>query len=164
MPRSFQLMIMRLMQDQFLIGITGVILNDRHEILLLRHSYRQTEWSLPGGYIHAKEHPKEGLEREILEETGLLVSADRILSVRTDRATARLDISLMGKYCGGEFRPSAEVVESGFFAFENLPLISTNQLLLIKETLALLQPKSVIPVVPLSEPAPRLLNWFRKSL
>jgi 8-oxo-dGTP diphosphatase len=90
---------------------------------------------LPGGYIKAKEHPFEGIEREIEEESGLIVSADEQLKIRTDRQTSRLDITIIGKYIGGEFKPSHEVSEFGFFSFENLPLISKNQMLLIKHAL-----------------------------
>lgn len=57
LPESIQLFVMRFFQDQFLIGVTGIILNDKNEILLFKYSYRQTEWGLPGGYIKAKEHP-----------------------------------------------------------------------------------------------------------
>lgn len=123
---------MRIIQDQFLIGVTGIIFNDKQEVLLFKHTYRQTAWSLPGGYLKSKEHPGEGLEREIKEESGLVVSADQQLKTRTDRETARLDICYVGKFIGGEFTPSHEVSEHGFFSFENLPLISTNQLYLIE--------------------------------
>ncbi len=122
---------MRIIQDQFLIGVTGIIFNDKQEVLLFKHSYRQTVWSLPGGYLKSKEHPKEGLEREIKEESGLVVSADLQLKTRTDRDSARLDICYVGKFIGGEFVPSHEVTEYGFFSFDNLPLISASQLYLI---------------------------------
>ncbi len=135
LPKNFQLLIMRVLQDQFLIGVTGIFLNDKNEVLLFKHSYRQTVWSLPGGYLKAREHPKEGLEREIKEESGLIVSADQQLKTRTDRDTARLDMCYMGKFIGGEFVPSSEVTEYGFFSFENLPLIANNQLLLIHKAL-----------------------------
>ncbi|OGG00419.1 hypothetical protein A2Y99_01070 [Candidatus Gottesmanbacteria bacterium RBG_13_37_7] len=135
LPKNLQLSIMRLTQNEFLIGVTGVILNDRNEVLMCKHIYRQIKWSLPGGYIKGKEHPKEGLVREIEEETGFIVRIGEQLRIRTDRETARLDISFVGSYIGGEFRPSHEVSEAHFFAFENLPLISQNQLLLIKEVL-----------------------------
>lgn len=124
---------MRVVQDQFLIGVTGIIFNDKEEILLFKHSYRQTRWSLPGGYLKSKEHPAEGLEREIKEESGLVVSADEQLKTRTDRDSARLDMCYVGKFIGGHFSPSAEVTEHGFFSFENLPLISTSQLYLIEQ-------------------------------
>ena len=135
LPKGIQLSIMKMFQDQFLIGVTGVIFNDKNEILLFRHTYRQTSWSLPGGYSKSKEHPLETLEREIAEESGLVVSADEQLHIRTDREASRLDITVVGTFIGGEFKPSNEVSEFGFFSFDNLPQISKNQLLLIKQTL-----------------------------
>lgn len=135
LPTGLQLSVMRIFQDQFLVGVTGVIFNEKDEVLLFKHVYRQTQWSLPGGYMKAREHPFEGLEREIQEESGFIVSAEEELKIRTDRETSRLDVTVIGKYIGGEFKPSHEVSEFGFFAFENLPLISKNQLLLIEHTL-----------------------------
>ena len=135
LPKNLQLYIMRLTQNEFLIGVTGVILNANNEVLICKHNYRQIKWSLPGGYIKGREHPKEGLAREIEEETGFIVRIGKQLRIRTDRETARLDISFAGSYIGGEFRPSHEVSEARFFSFENLPVLSQNQLLLIKEVL-----------------------------
>lgn len=135
LPKHLQLSIMGLLQDRFLIGVTGIIFNNTNEVLLFKHTYRQTQWSLPGGYLKAKEHPKEGLEREIEEESGFVVSIDRQLKVRTDREMARLDLCFVGVYIGGEFKPSQEVSEAGFFSFDNIPLIAKNQLLLIEQVL-----------------------------
>jgi 8-oxo-dGTP diphosphatase len=132
LPKGLQLFIMRFLQDQFLIGVTGIFFNAKNEILVFKHTYRQTVWSLPGGYLKGREHPAEGLEREIMEESGLVVSADHQLKTRTDRQAARLDLCYVGTFIGGEFKPSTEVIEYGFFSFENLPLISKTQLLLIQ--------------------------------
>lgn len=142
---------MRVFQDQFLVGVTGIIFNEKEEILVFKHTYRQTKWSLPGGYIKSKEHPFEGLEREIMEESGLLISGDEQFKMRTDRENARLDITVIGKYIGGEFKPSAEVSEFGFFSYENLPNISKNQLLLIRDALQKRGPKNVFK---------KIRNWF----
>ena len=136
LPKSIQLFVMRIFEDQFLIGVTGIILNSKNEILLFKHSYRQTEWGLPGGYIKAKEHPQEALEREIEEESGFVVSVDEELKIRTDRESARVDICFVGKLMGGEFRKSSEVMDAKFFSFSDLPiLISKQQLFIIKQTL-----------------------------
>lgn len=135
LPANFQLRIMRLFQDQFLVGVTGIILNKQNEILLFRHTYRQKEWSLPGGYMRASEHPKEGLEREILEESGLVVSADERCKIRTDRDNARLDIVYTGYFIDGTFKPSHEVTEGKFFSFDTLPDIRKSDLLLISSVL-----------------------------
>src|SRR3989338_2266223 len=91
LPKNLQLYFMRLIQNEFLIGVTGVILNEKNEVLICKHTYRQAKWSLPGGYIKSKEHPKEGLAREIEEETGFIVRIGKQLRIRTDRETARLD-------------------------------------------------------------------------
>jgi 8-oxo-dGTP diphosphatase len=135
LPTNIQLGFMRIFQDQFLVGVTGVIFNDKNEILLFKHTYRQPEWSLPGGYLKATEHPKEGLEREIEEESGLVVSADTRHKIRTDRDAARLDIVYTGSYMGGVFHPSAEVTEAKFFPFDSLPAISKSQLVLIAKVI-----------------------------
>lgn len=137
-PKRLQLALVRIKEDEFLIGLTGVILNDKNEILIVNHTYRDGKrWSLPGGYIRGREHPREGLAREIEEETGFIVAIDRELKIRTDRETARLDISLMGHYVGGKFRPSAEVSEAKFVSFADLPLLRQSQLVLIQKVLSL---------------------------
>jgi len=161
LPKSIQLTIMRLLQDQFLIGVTGIIFNEQDEVLLFRHTYRQTMWSLPGGYMKGKEHPAEGLEREIKEESGFVVSVDEQLKIRTDRESSRLDICLIGEYIGGEFKKSAEVSESGFYSFENLPIISRSQLLFIQEALKL-RKAAVAPVSKNAIPLfTNVSNWFQ---
>jgi ADP-ribose pyrophosphatase YjhB (NUDIX family) len=134
-PKSFQLFLMRFTQNMFLIGVTGVILNEHKEILLFKHTYRSHSWSLPGGYLKAGEHPREGLEREIKEESGLVVSVDENLKIRTDRDTARLDICYTGILIGGDFTPTHEVSEYGFFPMDKLPLLRQNQVFLIDEVL-----------------------------
>jgi len=135
LPKGLQLLAMRFFQDQFLVGVTGIIFNDRSEILLFRHVYRAHAWSLPGGYLKSGEHPREGLEREILEESGLVVSVDELLKTRTDRDVARLDLCYVGKLIGGDFEPTYEVAEYGFFTPENFPLLRQNQIFLIDQAL-----------------------------
>jgi 8-oxo-dGTP diphosphatase len=156
LPTGFQLQIMRVFQDQFLVGVTGVIFNEKNEVLLFKHTYRQTSWSLPGGYIKAKEHPFEALEREIEEESGLIISAEKQLRMRTDRENSRLDITILGKYIGGEFKQSKEVSKMGFFAFDKLPFISKNQLLLIESCMQHRNRK------PLQIPAAKVIPYFIK--
>lgn len=135
LPKGMQLLIMRLLQDRFLVGTTGIVFNDKGEILLFKHSYRSHAWSLPGGYLKAHEHPSEGLEREIKEESGLIVSMDTPIKIRTDRETARLEICYSGVLIGGEFKSSPEVVEFGFFGQDKMPLLRSNQVILIDQVI-----------------------------
>lgn len=135
LPMGMQLFAMRIFQDQFLVGVTGIIFNEKKEVLLFNHTYRPHAWSLPGGYLKSGEHPREALEREIKEESGLIVSVDDSLKTRTDRETARLDLCYTGVLIGGDFVPSHEVSEYGFFAQDKLPLLRKNQIFLIDEVL-----------------------------
>lgn len=135
LSKKLQLFLMRSFQDQFLIGVTGIIFNDKNEVLLFKHVYRSHSWSLPGGYLKSGEHPIEALEREIKEESGLVVSVDESLKTRTDRDSARLDMCYFGVLIGGEFIPSHEVSEYGFFPQDAMPLLRKNQIFLIDEAL-----------------------------
>jgi 8-oxo-dGTP diphosphatase len=119
LPKELQLRLMRIFQDQFLVGVTGIIFNDKDEILLFKHTYRAHAWSLPGGYLKSGEHPREALEREIKEESGLVVSVDESLKTRTDR----------------DFKSTHEVSEYGFFTQDKLPLLRKNQVFLIDAAL-----------------------------
>ena len=135
LPPGVQLFVMRMFQSHFLVGVTGVILNQKNEILLFKHTYRQQSWSLPGGYLKSGEHPAEALEREIKEESQLIVSADESLKTRTDREGSRLDLCYTGVFIGGEFVPSHEVSAYGFFSQDTMPLLRSNQVFLIESAL-----------------------------
>ena len=135
MPKGVQLFFMRFFQNQFLVGVTAIIFNEKNEVLLFRHTYRQHSWSLPGGYMKSGEHPAEALEREIKEESGFVVSVDKSFTTRTDRTSSRLDLCYLGVFIGGEFKKSDEVSDYGFFAQDKMPLLRSNQVFLIEEAL-----------------------------
>jgi 8-oxo-dGTP pyrophosphatase MutT (NUDIX family) len=138
---NLKVWIMGIINDQFLIGVTGIFFDSKNRILLVNHSYRDGDkWSLPGGYIKKGEHPKEGLEREVDEETGYVVSADIRLKIRTDRNNARLDA---GKFIGGNYKPSKEITDANFFRFERLPILPQDQLVFIDKALKMRSNKSL---------------------
>lgn len=143
LPTNLQLFVMRKTQDEFLVGVTGIFFDEKNRILLFKHTYRPL-WSLPGGYIKKGEHPKEALEREVKEESGLIVSADERLKIRTDRDHARLDITYTGVFVGGVFTPSHEVSKYKMFDFDNLPKISSDQLVFIEKARNLMSAKSIV--------------------
>lgn len=57
---------------------TAVVINDKREVLLVRHN-RQTEWSLPGGRIRAGEDPADRVVLEVAEETGILIKQPKFV-------------------------------------------------------------------------------------
>lgn len=126
--------LLRRVNDQFLIGVTGVIFNEKNEVLLLKHTYRRVPWSLPGGYLQAKEHPKAGLAREIEEETGFIVRIIRTIMTKTNHK-GHLDISYFGVLVSGKFRPCDEVSHYKFVSAEKLPKLLDDQYEQITEAL-----------------------------
>ena len=117
---------MRVFHDKFLVATAGIFFDDKNRVLLFEHNFRNggVRWGIPGGYLNSKEHPREGLEREVKEETGYVVSVDRKFKIRTDRESARLEILYVGEFIGGEFKRSNEVSDAGLFEIDQLPDIS----------------------------------------
>jgi ADP-ribose pyrophosphatase YjhB (NUDIX family) len=54
-------------------------------VLLVRRAYPPHDWVMPGGIAEADESPVETLEREVGEELGLEVHADRLTGVYYQR-------------------------------------------------------------------------------
>ncbi len=49
--------------------------------VLLIEDKKTKEWALPGGFAEVGLSPKENIEKEVEEETGLIVTADKLLAV-----------------------------------------------------------------------------------
>jgi len=60
--------------DRPVVGVGGVIIDDGRALLIRRGSEPlRGEWSIPGGTLELGETLAEGVARELLEETGLVV-------------------------------------------------------------------------------------------
>lgn len=57
------------------LGARAIVINDKGQILLVKHSY-QPHWHLPGGGVDNGETPKAAVIRELKEEVGLIVAED----------------------------------------------------------------------------------------
>jgi 8-oxo-dGTP diphosphatase len=66
-----------------LVGVGAVIWNDRGEIVLIRRGQepRLGEWSIPGGRLEWGESVRDGIVREVREETGLQVEVMGLIDV-----------------------------------------------------------------------------------
>jgi ADP-ribose pyrophosphatase YjhB (NUDIX family) len=63
----------------WLTGITGVVLNDAEQVLLVRRA-DTGRWSLVAGILEPGEQPAVGLAREVYEETAVVVEVERLVS------------------------------------------------------------------------------------
>jgi 8-oxo-dGTP diphosphatase len=128
LPSSIKRLFMRFAGATFLVGVLGVVLDEEGRVLLFKHTYRPfAPWGLPSGMLKPNESPVGAIEREIREETGLLVDVVEVLEVRAGVRPQRLDIWFRCRSRGGVARPSAEVDEARFFDLESLPPLIAEQ-------------------------------------
>ena len=64
-------------------SVAGVIFNSERTAVLLILRRDVPVWVLPGGGVDSGELPQDAMVREILEETGLTVKAERLVGVYT---------------------------------------------------------------------------------
>ncbi|QAT39858.1 NUDIX hydrolase [Clostridium sp. JN-9] len=102
------------------------------KILLVREN--NGKWSLPGGWCDVNVSVGENTVKEVREESGLDVVADRIIAVQ-DRAKHNLPVYAYGickvfvqcSVIGGQFEQNIETTEYGYFEEDNLPELATEK-------------------------------------
>lgn len=117
---------------QFYLGVKGIIRKDG-EILVLKRSAEDDHlpgvWETPGGGVDQEESPQEALKREILEETGLMVTVGKpfnVFTFRKDTGEFKVGITFLCEYVRGEVKISEEHSEYRFIdskEFVELPSI-----------------------------------------
>lgn len=98
--------------------------------ILLVHEKNGT-WSLPGGWVDVLESVASNTVKEVREEAGLFVEAERLIAVQ-DRnrrnqpvyAYGVCKVFLLCRMLGGEFKENIETTETGWFSENELPLLA----------------------------------------
>jgi 8-oxo-dGTP diphosphatase len=68
--------------DLPMVGVGGVIIQDGRALLIRRgNEPLKGEWSIPGGMLEVGETLVQGVERELLEETGLTVHVIELIEI-----------------------------------------------------------------------------------
>jgi 8-oxo-dGTP pyrophosphatase MutT (NUDIX family) len=106
-------------------GVRGVVLNERGEVFLIRHTY-VPGWHFPGGGVEVGETAELSLERELWEEAGIVPTERPVLhGLFFNRRISRRDH--VAVYVIRQFRverikqPDREIAEAGFFPLDHLP-------------------------------------------
>ena len=121
------------------LGAAAIILNDHGHVLLVKQSYGHLNWEIPGGGAEFGESIVETALREVREETGFLVKAERVTGIYYEPELDFLHFVLLCHRLdeNAEFRPDNEVTECAYWPPTALPRpISDFTLRRIEEALA----------------------------
>jgi 8-oxo-dGTP diphosphatase len=123
--------------DHPLIGV-GAVIVDGGRVLLVRRDTEplRGEWSVPGGMLELGEKLRDGVRREVLEETGLAVEPGEVLDVfdsiftdnegRTEYHYVLIDY--LCRLVSGEATPGTDVSEVRWASENELPALGLRDL------------------------------------
>jgi 8-oxo-dGTP diphosphatase len=121
--------------EHILVAVGAVIEDDEGRILLVKHKkerggYWQGKWICPGGELEFGEEIKEGIKREVKEETNLeielvtpLVPFDRIVKLYERTNLHVIYIDYIARLLGGELEVGSDAGEALWVEKENIPKI-----------------------------------------
>lgn len=99
----------------------------KEDRILLVHENNGT-WALPGGWCDVLESVRSNTEKEVREETGLEVKAEKIIALQDrnkhNKPPYAYGICKIFVYCklvGGKFVQNSETTETRYFALDELP-------------------------------------------
>ena len=101
-------------------------------ILLVREN--DGRWSLPGGWVEVDLSVGENAVKEVKEEAGLDVTADRLIAVQDWRKHNPRNnpygickVFVLCTALGGRFTPNSETTASGWFPEDGLPELAAEK-------------------------------------
>ena len=122
--------------DRPFIGV-GAVIAERGRVVLVKrgHPPLAGEWSIPGGMLEVGETLREGVVREVREETGLTVEAADLLGVydrllRDDVGRVLYHYVLVDFLCRrvrGELAASGDAAEVRWFTAEEVAALALPQ-------------------------------------
>lgn len=117
-------LVRRVVYSKYRLGAAAIITNGQGEVLLVKHSYAQLNWELPGGAADPGESIVETALREVREETGLEVVAEHVTGIYYE---SDLDMLCLAFWCtvpDGRFDlrlDNEEISQCAFWPADNLP-------------------------------------------
>lgn len=113
------------------VGVGAIVVSDDGRVLLVKRAQepQKGQWSLPGGAVEVGETLAAGVQREVLEETGLIVSVGPLVEVldriHTD-PSGRVEFHyvLIDYLCfvvGGDLSPDSDAADARWATREELP-------------------------------------------
>ena len=113
------------------VDVRGAVFKD-NRILLVRER-TDGGWTLPGGWADVGDVPSQAAEREVLEEAGYVVKANKVVGVYDANRAGPLElfhafkIVFLCDLLSGEARPSIETSEVAFFGLAEIPRVLSGE-------------------------------------
>ncbi len=113
------------------VDVRGAVFKDKR-ILLVRERM-DGGWTLPGGWADVGDVPSQAAEREVREEAGFEVKAQKVVGVYDTNRSGPLElfhafkIVFLCDLLGGEARPSIETSEVAFFGLDEIPEVLSGE-------------------------------------
>lgn len=112
-----------------IVGVGGVVIRGE-SVLLIRRGREplKGEWSIPGGMLELGESLTEGVQREVLEETGLEVHPLELLTVfdRIQKDGERVQyhyviVDYLCRATGGRLKAGSDVLDARWVSRKEIP-------------------------------------------
>ena len=108
----------------FSFGCGAVVLRDGKALLIQRGiNPNRGAWQIPGGYVEADEEIVDAVEREVLEEAGIVAKVSDVIGVRhaVGVPTANIYVVFRLDLVSGEPRyDGEETLDAGFFSMDEI--------------------------------------------
>ena len=104
------------------VAVAAIIPMDGGIVLLRRAIEPQIgKWSFPSGYVDRGEKLERALEREVLEECGLVVGVEWLVGVYSEEEQAVVLVVYHADVISGELVAGDETSEARVFALDEMP-------------------------------------------
>ncbi|WP_404407931.1 NUDIX hydrolase [Jeotgalibacillus malaysiensis] len=98
-----------------IIAVSANVVNDQGQTLLVKTHLRPDTWETPGGQVEPGEPLDQALSREVLEETGLVISPAGITGVYYNVTKHLLAVVFKAKYISGDIKIQPEEIKEAKF-------------------------------------------------
>lgn len=92
------------------VSVAGIVFDEDDRVLVIRRD-DNGHWEAPGGVLELDESFEDGVRREVLEETGLEVSVERLTGVYKNLTYGIVALVYRCRPAGGDTHPTAEARE-----------------------------------------------------
>ncbi|MEV4672142.1 NUDIX domain-containing protein [Actinomadura sp. NPDC049382] len=89
------------------VSVTGVVVREDGRVLAIQRA-DDGRWVPPGGVLELDETPQQGVAREVMEETGIVVEPGRLVGVYKNMRLGVVSLAILCRPVGGEAHPTDE--------------------------------------------------------